>query len=410
MLMRIDVFCRVVDNFGDAGVTWRLARQLAAEHEAAVTLRIDVPHALDAIAPATERGRAAGAGRVEVRPLRDDDLPAVLPDIVIEGFGCGLPDSYLDAMAAAARAPVWVNLEYLSAEPWIETVHGMPSPHPRLPLTRHFFFPGFTRATGGLLRERDLLDAHGVARAPPRLQLVETLRTQAARAHSAPEVLVVSLFCYANPALPALLDAWVEGDVAILCVVPEGVAAPSFDAWLAGAVPHAGQTFTHGALTLATIPFVSQDEYDGLLRACDVNFVRGEDSFVRAQWVAQPFAWHIYPQADDAHRVKLEAYLDRYLADADADLATTTRAFWRAWNGGEAAAADAWEGYAAARGPLASHNARWADATCRPARPRRAAGRVLPKSAIISGFPHLPHAFAITTHSNPVARRSARAG
>jgi uncharacterized repeat protein (TIGR03837 family) len=361
--MRIDVFCRVVDNFGDAGVTWRLARQLAAEHGADVVLRIDVPQALARIAD--EEFAAGCTGSVEVRPLRDDEAAAPLPNLVIEGFGCGLPLPYLDAMAASRRPPVWVNLEYLSAEPWIESVHGLPSPHPRLALTRHFFFPGFTRATGGLPRERDLLAARAHARiagamASPRVAALRATVEQA-RGDGA-RVTTVSLFCYANRALPGLLDAWVEGDAPVLCIVPEGVAAPSFDAWLAGAVPHAGQTFTHGALTLATIPFVPQSEYDRLLWSCDFDFVRGEDSFVRAQWGAQPFIWHIYPQADDAHRVKLEAFLDRYLADAGAGLSAPTRAFWRAWNDGDAAGtAAAWPAFAAAAPALAAHNARWVE-------------------------------------------------
>ena len=51
-------------------------------------------------------------------------------------------------MAVAARPPAWINLEYLSAEPWVESAHTLPSPQPRLPLTRHFYFPGFTEATG----------------------------------------------------------------------------------------------------------------------------------------------------------------------------------------------------------------------------------------------------------------------
>ena len=37
-----DVFCRVVDNYGDAAVCWRLARQLADEHGARVRLWIDL--------------------------------------------------------------------------------------------------------------------------------------------------------------------------------------------------------------------------------------------------------------------------------------------------------------------------------------------------------------------------------
>ena len=360
--MRIDIFCRVVDNFGDAGVTWRLARQLASEHGARVVLRIDVPQALAAIAPPSERADEATDGRVAVRALREDEIPRELPDLVVEGFGCGLPAPYVAAMAAARSAPLWVNLEYLSAEPWIETVHGLPSPHPRLPLVRHFFFPGFTHATGGLLRERGLLERRSAVRAQASVSPIVDAALAAARAQGMPQdARTVSLFCYANPALPALLDAWVEGETHVLCIVPEGVAAPSFDAWLAGAVPHAGQVLTHGALTLATVPFTTQDDYDRLLWACDVNFVRGEDSFVRAQWAAQPFVWQAYPQADDAHRVKLAAYLDRYLADAPAAAAEATRAFWRAWNGTDPArAAQAWGAYAAAAPELVAHNARWA--------------------------------------------------
>jgi uncharacterized repeat protein (TIGR03837 family) len=358
--MRIDVFCRVVDNYGDAGFTWRLARLLTCEHDATVTLWIDALPALARLLPSldTTRDDQTYAG-VRVRRLRDH-AAFDLADAVVEGFGCGLPDDYLRAMASARKPPVWVNLEYLSAEPWIESVHGLPSRHPRLPLTRHFFFPGFTRATGGLLRERDLFARRDRA--------VASEETPAFLRHLAgtlsdPATTVVSLFCYANPRLPALLDAWSESDTRIACLVPEGVATASFDAWLAGAVPHAGQTFVRGALTLATLPFLAQDDYDFLLWLCDVNFVRGEDSFVRAQWAARPFAWHIYPQADDAHRVKLDAFLDRYLADAPAGDAAAIRDFWRAWNGGDDddSAARAWPAFHDRCAAAASHTARWSE-------------------------------------------------
>jgi uncharacterized repeat protein (TIGR03837 family) len=366
--MRIDVFCRVVDNYGDAGVTWRLACQLAAEHGARTTLWIDAPQALARLVPALDATRDDPL-RDGVRVRRLDDAAigdADLPELVVEGFGCGLPPAYLQAMARARTQPVWVNLEYLSAEPWVETVHGLPSPHPRLPLTRHFFFPGFTRATGGLLRERDVFARRDRAlastAADPRHRFPRTVADvmERARRHAADRC-VVSLFCYANAALAPLLDAWAEGDEPMLCLVPEGVASASFDAWLGGGVPHAGECITHGALTVATIPFLAQDEYDTLLWGCDVNFVRGEDSFVRAQWAERPFAWHIYPQADDAHRVKLEAFLDRYLAEAPAGIADATRAFWRAWSAADGStAAAAWGPFRRAAAPLAAHNARWA--------------------------------------------------
>jgi uncharacterized repeat protein (TIGR03837 family) len=66
---------------------------------------------------------------------------------------------------------------------------------------------------------------------------------------------------------------------------------------------------------LHVIPFIAQDDHDKLLWSCDINFVRGEDSSVRAQWAARPFVWHLYPQSEQAHLAKLRAFTDRYAVD-----------------------------------------------------------------------------------------------
>src|SRR5206468_3403885 len=102
----------------------------------------------------------------------------------------------------------------------------------------------------------------------------------------------------------ALLGAWAGGDEAVLCVVPDGVARADLARHFNGAMPGPGKSVRRGRLTLAVAPFVDQDAFDRRLWACDVNFVRGEDSFMRAQWAGQPFVWHIYPQEGDAHLVK----------------------------------------------------------------------------------------------------------
>ncbi len=148
--MRFDIACRVVDNYGDAGVALRLARTLVTEHDAAVTLWIDDRRVLTRIAPgldATSPDTACDGLRV--RALESTTAPEPSTDVIVEAFGCGLPDAWLDAMQAAPRAPVWINLEYLSAERWVDGAHGLPSRHPSRPLTRWFFFPGFTAKTGG---------------------------------------------------------------------------------------------------------------------------------------------------------------------------------------------------------------------------------------------------------------------
>ena len=162
--------------------------------------------------------------------------------------------------------------------------------------------------------------------------------------------------------MPALLDAWADGDAPVACLVPDGVAAGALDAWTGGNVPHPGHPFRRGRLTLHAIPFVAQDDYDRLLWLSTVNFVRGEDSFVRAQWAARPFVWHIYPQADGAHWRKLDAFVDRHVAGLAPEPAAALRRFWRAWNGApDAVPIDAaWLDFAAARPHLEAHADAWA--------------------------------------------------
>ena len=356
-----DIFCAVVDNYGDAGVCWRLARQLVSEHGLTVRLFVDTLPALARIAPAIQPARAqqiAHGVRVCHWEGPHGALAGIDPaDTVIEAFGCGLPQPYLAAMTARDRQPAWINLEYLSAEAWVGDCHGLPSRHPALPLTRHFFFPGFTPSSGGLLRERDLIARRDAFRADA------TARSAFWRILGMPALaeqgLVVSLFCYPNAALPALLEAWVEGDEPVLCVVPEGVATSALDAWTGGGVPHAGQQITRGRLTIAGLPFLEQDDFDRLLWCCDVNFVRGEDSFVRAQWAAQAFVWQPYPQAEDAHRLKLDAFLDRYAVALDSAATTALRAMASAWND-RGDAGSAWRAFAGVRSGLAAHTDAWA--------------------------------------------------
>jgi uncharacterized repeat protein (TIGR03837 family) len=346
---RWDVFCRVVDNYGDAGVCWRLARQLAAEHALDVTLWIDRAATLARFEPSIdERRDVQTAAGVVVRRLDDDAAAPALPDSVVEGFGCGLPPPYLAAMARSDSPPLWINLEYLSAEPWIDTAHALESRHPRLPLTRHFWFPGFTPKTGGLIREPDLLAARDAWRA----QMPKDAG-----------VLRIVLFCYPNGALPALFDAWAEGDEEIRCNVHEGVATAALDRWLHGDVLHAGQSATRGRLTLDVVPFTTQDGFDRMLWSADLSFVRGEDSFVRAQWAARPFVWQPYPQDEDAHRLKLDAFLARYAHDIGSAEQPALTAFWRAFKleNGDAAAA-AWPSFRAAIPAYEAHGDRWANA------------------------------------------------
>lgn len=319
-----DVFCRIVDNFGDIGVCWRLARQLAAEHGLNVRLWVDDLATFRKLAPTLNPDiQTQRLGTITVQTWHDR-VSCIPADIVIQTFGCDLPPDYLTAMAHRQPPPVWVNLEYLSAESWVEGCHRLRSPHPQLPLTCHFFFPGFTGQTGGLLRESGLIEALSEFRGSRARQALFWARQGTSL--PTPETLKISLFCYPTDSLPQMLDIWAQGDRPILCVVPGG--NPQAREW------HTRRT-QHGNLQLVELPFLSQPDYDLLLVACDLNFVRGEDSFVRAQWAGQSLVWHIYQQAEDAHLVKLEAFLERYLEGLDKDPAQALRTFWSAWEHNE---------------------------------------------------------------------------
>ena len=322
------MFCKVVDNYGDIGICWRLARQLEQEHGIAVTLWVDDLYSFRRICPEVdidlERQLVSG---VTVRHWRGQDgafTAQDVADIVIEFFACDLPPGYIQAMAERAPRPVWLNLEGLSAEAWVEGCHALPSTQPRS-LIKYFFFPGFTSRTGGLLLESGLLRRRQAFQ-----QDAGAMRAFLGQFGVPPAEMTatkVSLFCYPQAPVTELFAAWQAGDKAITCLVPEGVAADAVQAFL-GQAATAGVSATRGALTVRVLPFVPQPDYDKLLWACDLNFVRGEDSFVRAQWAAKPFIWHIYPQDKDLHHVKLNAFLQATSAKTSS-LVT----FSLGWNG-----------------------------------------------------------------------------
>lgn len=297
--MRWDVFCRVIDNHGDAGVCWRLAAELARRGHL-VRLWIDDPSLLAWMAPAGETG-------VTVVPWTDSAPDAEPGDVVVEAFGCDPPPAFVRRMVARPQ-PVWINLEYLSAERYVERNHGLPSPvlqGPAAGLTKHFFYPGFTAATGGLLREQDwkarrsAFDAAGFLRG----------------LGADPALPSVSLFCYEPPSLRHLGDALPACNL----LVTAGRARRALEEALRSCpLPPRVRPLW--------LPLLSQHDYDHLLWACDFNFARGEDSVVRALLAGAPFAWQLYPQSDDAHLAKLGAFLDWLAPPAD------WAAVFRAWN------------------------------------------------------------------------------
>ena len=325
-----DVFCRVIDNFGDIGVCWRLVTQLAAlGHH--VRLWVDDASALQWMAP-------AGCPGVELcmwdAPPPTTDARAT--DVMVEAFGCEIAPQFIayahDKSRTTGQKPVWINLEYLSAESYVERNHRLPSllmTGPAAGWTRWFFYPGFTAATGGLLREPDLMARRAAFdRGAWRARHANTLPTSQA---DTPPRRWVSLFCYEPPALEPWLEQCARHPTTL--VVTPGRATNAVQTAMA---PHAvfldqndRKSLPHNPsqLSISYLTPCPQIAFDDMLWACDFNAVRGEDSLVRALWAGQALVWHIYPQHDNAHHDKLWAFLD-WLQAPD-----SLRQFHATWNG-----------------------------------------------------------------------------
>ncbi|WP_312935940.1 elongation factor P maturation arginine rhamnosyltransferase EarP [Pseudomonas sp.] len=324
-----DIFCTVVDNYGDIGVTWRLARQLAQEHDLAVRLWVDDLSAFVRLCPQAQVQAAAQYQEgVHVLQWSSPWCEVAPGDVVIGAFGCSLPQAYVEALRTRATPALWLNLEYLSAEDWVDGCHGLASPQPN-GLRRWFFFPGFTERTGGLLREASLLARRAAfaADASARQQFLQALGVRPAA-----DARLISLFAYENPQLGAWLGAMAEGSQACHVLVPEGRIVAGLRAWLNEPGLAVSDVRQRGNLTVQVLPFVSQDDYDRLLWCCDFNAVRGEDSFVRAQWAGGVLLWHIYVQEENAHWEKLEAFLTRYCQGLTPAASEALRGLWCAWN------------------------------------------------------------------------------
>jgi uncharacterized repeat protein (TIGR03837 family) len=341
MVRNWDIFCRVVDNFGDVGVCWRLARQLANEHRIPVRLWVDDLRPLHRLCPFVDPDkREQRVIGVDVHSWSDATALFRPGDVVIEGFASELPDTCVASMAAATHKPVWINLEYLSAEPWIDGCHGLASPHPTFPLRKHFYFPGFSAGSGGLLHERGLFAARDqfMANQPPRRELE------------------ISLFCYESAPVPLLLDVLAASAQPVRLYIADGAPVAVARRHFGGEPP-----WKQGTLSAEPLRFLAQDEYDRLLWSCDINFVRGEDSFVRAQWAAAPFVWQAYRQPAEAHLGKVDAFLERYCHGLDAAAATAAVNLFRAWNSDGNGLAEAWHGFMEQRAGIAAHADLWAN-------------------------------------------------
>ncbi|WP_371752012.1 elongation factor P maturation arginine rhamnosyltransferase EarP [Snodgrassella alvi] len=300
------VFVRVIDNYGDAGVGWRLSCLLAEYLHMHVRLWIDDTDALNKLVPAPEK-----QARITIEAWQGDAMmqqqlsAAADPVLVIETFGCELPPQVLERMGQCR--PLWLNWEYLTAEDWAVGLHAMSSLQPN-GLEKYFWFMGIDADSGGLLREPDYLAEREKFRQQPQLQQAFRLEYGLPLQYTGQLWLV---FAYTSGQWAQWMAMWQQADTPVTLWLAGGQVIESLRAAKLIAPEELQQEADScelGNVTLVRIPFVPQAAFDRLLWLADAAIVRGEDSFVRALWAGLPFFWHIYRQDDDVHLQKLHSF------------------------------------------------------------------------------------------------------
>ena len=297
------IFCNVIDNFGDIGVAWRLACELSARLNWHVWLWLDEFPVLNRIVP-----DAGQHPNIRLRRWQNghsaDLCGAPEPHTVIETFACTLPDGIRQTIRKCR--PLWLNWEYLSAEDWALRSHTMSSLQ-NSGEAKYFWQMGFLPESGGLLRE---------AGYPAALNNFSPSRQHAFRQNfrlppADPRYTDCLVFGYHSlvwadwfAALRTLgrpIRFWLADRPAADSLHQSGLIP-------ANALPDEGSRHVSGCLEWIRIPFVPQTRFDELLWSTDMLWVRGEDSFVRAQFAGKPMFWQIYPQQEQAHLPKLDAF------------------------------------------------------------------------------------------------------
>lgn len=308
------LFCRVIDNFGDIGVSWRLAKQLVCEQNMQVVLWVDDWQAVQALLPDIGNESCEYEGvllRFWCESEHEHGLQKIpAADAVIETFACDVPEAVLQWLAEQKQV-VWLNLEYLTAEDWVDGIHLLPSLQSN-GVAKYFFCPGFSDKTGGLSYEQALL----AKKLPVNPAQKQQLREQYGLSHTAGNTHVY-VFGYADEMWSLWFEMWANGSQAMTVWLAQGSVLAQLQTQYSvlQTLQQVGDTVVWGNLTVCLVPFVAQSQFDEILQAADMCVVRGEDSVLRALWQGQVFWWQIYRQEEQAHHIKLKAFWQRFADD-----------------------------------------------------------------------------------------------
>ena len=285
----IDIFCQVIDNYGDVGVAYRLAREFKRVYpNKKLRFVINQIEELNLIRKSED---------IEIILYKDISKIENSADLIIESFGCEIPKEYMDK--ALKNVKLIINLEYFSAEKWVDDFHLQES-FLGGNLKKYFFIPGLSEESGGILLDNEFLE---------RKKKVEANKEYYLEKFGIKEKydLIGSVFSYEKN-FDSLIEELKKLDKKVILLILSEKTQKNF-------IKYFDNGNNYDKIKFVKLPFFTYDKYEELLALCDFNLVRGEDSFVRALLLGKPFLWHIYPQDENTHIKKLESFLEKYCSN-----------------------------------------------------------------------------------------------
>jgi len=315
----LDIFCNVIDNFGDAGFVYRFAREFRLAHPCCrVRVFIDDLATLKSIVPALNADIPYqdynGITYIRSQILTPELVETLgVPDVLIEAFGCIIPDCVLNV--AALHTKLHINLEYLSAESWVDNYHLKISLNGYAVMKKFFYMPGFTASTGGILIDTHIEHNRTMLQRLRYEYLARIIAPYNCTFTSPNTCLFGSVFTYTRN-FDALLQGCIDTgkDVCLLVFGEKSKTGMLQSAFFARAQQLLPDYFRYNQIHILFMPFLPQQQYDELLCTMDFNIVRGEDSLVRAILAHKPFIWNAYLQVNKYQQVKVSALLTVFVS------------------------------------------------------------------------------------------------
>ena len=277
--MYITVLCKVVDNYGDIGVCWRMCRRLKKiAPQNTISLVVDDLVSFNKICDSVDvKAEVQTVEGVEIFDWNKADFcheQFSLNDgerlsFILECFQCGRPD-WMEKILfeeKLERIVQIIMIDYLTAEKYAEDFHCLKSLTRSAKVQKVNFMPGFTEKTGGLIIDEEWESL------PPY-----------------------------NEAGPVLVFTYTMGK---------------------GLLEN---------ITLKEIPFMPQPEWDKMMKNCSALIIRGEESMSRACLSGIPFIWQAYPQSEEYHLVKVKALLERMKPHFDEEAFELVEKAWLSVN------------------------------------------------------------------------------